>query len=92
MSRNFEFQLWLLTSFGAFSSRPVYEAGFDGYQQGVHLIYTEPTCMHSGSSDDSGGIDGEDLLEIPSPRDQVNHNHDLSPGSTPSTMGVSKFY
>ena len=73
-------------------SQPVYEAGFDGYQQGMHLIDAEPTRMHSGSSDDSGGIDGEDLLEITSPRDEVNHNNDLSPGSTPSTVGVSKFY
>ena len=75
-------------------SRPVYEAGFDGYQQGMHLIDADPTRMHSESSDDSGGIYGQDLHEISSPHDEVIHpdSHVLSLGSTPSTVGVSKFY
>lgn len=73
-------------------SRAVYKAGFDGYQQGMHLIDAEPTRMHSESSDDSGGIHGEDLHEISSPNDEVNHSHVLSLGSTPSIVGVGKFY
>ena len=49
------------------TSRSVYEAGFDGYHQGMQLIEAEPTRMHSKSSDDSDGIDGEDLHNVSSP-------------------------
>ena len=61
-------------------SRPVYEAGFDGYQQGMHLIDADPIRMHRESSDDLGGIYGQDLREISSSYDEVTHpdSHVLS--------------
>ena len=63
-------------------------SGFDGYQPGMGLDDAERTHMESG--DESDSIDGENLYIVSS--SVMSPNHVLSLGSSPSTMGASKFY